>query len=258
MNQPIIDVNVNLSRWPTRRVREDETAVLLAKLKSHGVTQAWAGSLDGLLHKDLAAVNERLAKECTAVGEIQLLPMGSINPTSPDWQEDLRRCVEIHRMRGVRVYPNYHGYKLDHPSFAELLKLCAAKRLIVMLPIQMEDERVMHPLLRVKPVDISPLAQLMPQVAELKLVILNAGKGLLSKVSVLMRAAQVYLDIANLDGLAVVEEALRDIPLERLLFGSHAPMFYFESAVLKLKEAELTQVAMRRIQYDNADELIEI
>ena len=258
MNQPIIDVNVNLSRWPTRRVREDETSVLVAKLKSHGVTQAWAGSLDGLLHKDLAAVNERLARECSAVRDVQLLPVGSINPTSPDWQEDVRRCAETHRMRGVRVYPNYHGYKLDHPSFAELLKLCAAKSLIVMLPIQMEDERVMHPLLRVKPVDITPLTELMQHVPDLKVVILNAGKGLLPKISVLMRGAKVYLDIANLDGLAVVEEALRDIPLERLLFGSHSPMFYFESALLKLKEAELTQVAMRRIQYANAAELIKI
>lgn len=256
MNQSIIDVNVNISRWPTRRLREDETPELAAKLKSYGVTQAWVGSLDGLLHKDLAAVNERLAKECVAVSNVQLFPIGTINPTTPDWQEDVRRCVDVHHMCGVRVYPNYHGYKLDHPNFAELLKLCAAKRLIVMLPIQMEGERVMHPLLRVKPIDIGPLTELLPHVPDLKLVILNAGKVLLPKISVLMRAAKVYLDIANLDGLAVVEEALRDIPLERLLFGSHSPMFYFESALLKLKEAELTQVAMQRIQFANASELV--
>ncbi len=256
MNQPIIDVNVNLSRWPTRRIREDETPVLVSKLKSHGVRQAWAGSLDGLLHKDLAAVNERLASQCSSVRDLQLLPIGSINPLSPNWQEDVRRCAELHRMRGVRVHPNYHGYKLDHPNFAELLKLCAAKRLMLMLPIQMEDERVMHPLLRVKPVDVTFLTELMPQVPELKLVILNAGKGLLPKVSALVRNANVSLDIANLDGLAVIEDALRDIPLNRLLFGSHAPLFYFESALLKLKEAELTQAATQRIMSSNAEELL--
>ncbi len=257
MSLPIIDVNVNLSRWPTRRLPADETRTLVALLQAHGVQQAWASSFDGLLHKDLSAVNQRLAKECQDISQLSMLPIGSINPTAPDWQEDLRRCHEVHRMRGVRVHPNYHGYALDHPSFAEFLKLAEARRLLVMLPIQMEDERVMHPLLRVKPVDIDPLKQLLPQFPQLRLVILNAGKSLLvSQLAPLTRKANVYIDIATLDGLTVIEDAVRDIPLERILFGSHAPLFYFESALLKLKEAELTQSAMRRILSENAQSLL--
>ena len=33
MSDSLIDVNVNLSHWPTRRVRGDETKDLVAKLK---------------------------------------------------------------------------------------------------------------------------------------------------------------------------------------------------------------------------------
>ena len=55
------------------------------------------------------------------------------------------------------MIPGYHGYKLDDPRFTELLKLATTHRLAVQIALILEDERTQNLLLRVPPVDITPL-----------------------------------------------------------------------------------------------------
>ena len=257
MTGPLIDVNVNLSRWPTRRVRGDEPGELAAKLRSHGVVEAWAGSLDGLLHKDLAAVNARLAHECRKQEGLRLVPFGSVNPLLPDWEEDLRRCAEEHRMPGIRLHPNYHGYALDHPAFVRLLRLAAERRLIVAIALVMEDERMMHRLFQVPAVDPGPLADLVPRIAGLRLLLLNALRTLRGEaLAKLLDAGDVSVEIAMLEGVGGVGRLLEEVPADRVLFGSHAPCFYFESALLKLQESPLAPSQLRAVRQENARRLL--
>ena len=249
----LIDVNVNLSRWPLRRLPCDDTAALVAKLRANGVTQAWAGSFDTLLHRDLAAVNARLADECRRHGKGLLVPFGSVNPKLPEWEDDLRRCAEEHHMPGIRLHPNYHGYKLDDPDFAKLLRLATERGLVVQLALIMEDRRMMHPLLQVEPPDVTPLTGVVKKTPGLRLVLLNSmnvlrGQSLLN----LLQAGDVCVEIAMLEGVGGVASLLTQAPASRVLFGSHAPLFYFESALLKLKESPLNEEQLRAIRCDNA------
>lgn len=252
----LIDVNVNLSRWPLRSLPLDNPAALVARLRQQGVTQAWAGSFDGLLSKDLANVNTRLAAECRRHGRGLLLPFGSINPQLPDWEEELRRCAEQHQMPGIRLHPNYHGYKLEDPDFARLLRLAADRGLIVQLVLVMEDERMMHPLLRVEPVDTTPLAKIIQRTPGLRLVFLNAlGKTRGQPLLELLTAGEVYVEISMLEGVGGITNLLAQVPADRVLFGSYAPLFYFESSLLKLKESPLTADQLRALQSGNARRL---
>ncbi|EPR70141.1 hypothetical protein ADIWIN_3785 [Winogradskyella psychrotolerans RS-3] len=113
----VIDTNVNLFDWPFRKLKYGETDALLAKLSKHRVEKAWAGSFEALFHKDINGVNERLAKECKQKGKGMLLPFGTVNLAWPDWEEDLRRCDEVYKMPGVRIYPIYQTFDPSHPDF---------------------------------------------------------------------------------------------------------------------------------------------
>jgi uncharacterized protein len=255
----IVDTNVNLSRWPFRRLSGDEPALLLAKLRKHNVAQAWSGTFDGIFHKDIAGANTRLVKDCRAHGQGVLLPFGSINPKLPDWQEDLRRCHEDHKMRGIRLHPNYHGYDLRDPAFAELLRLAASRGLIVQLALCMEDERTQHPLMRVAPVDLTPLAELAGAEPKLKLLILNCYPQIKpEQLTRLIPAGNVYFELSMVERVGAVARLIEDFTLERVLFGSHSPFFYFDSAELKVKEAGLSEAQTQAILEGNARRLLSL
>jgi len=253
----IVDVNVNLSRWPFRRLPCDETPKLIEKLQASGVRQAWAGSFDGLLHRDVDGVNSRLAEECGKQRAGLLVPFGSVNPKLPDWREDVRRVAEKYHMPGILLHPNYHGYTLDDPVFAELLTLAERRGLIVELAVRMEDTRTQHPLVQVPDVDLKPLADLVAARPKLRLVLLNAMKALRGPLlDGLMKARNVYVEIAMLEGVGGISKLLEGFPLERLLFGSGLPFFNIESALLKLRESELTREQTAAITQGNAQRLL--
>jgi len=238
----IIDTNVNLSRWPFRRLSGDETPDLVARLRKQNVAQAWAGSFDGILHKDIGGVNARLAADCNTHGKGLLVPFGSINPKLPDWQEDVRRCAKDYRMPGIRLHPNCHGYELTDPVFAELLNVAAASGLIVQLAVSMEDVRTQHPLMRVPPVDLSPLVQVVKSQPSTRLLLLNWWPALRGeRIRLLADAREVYFDLSMLEGIEGVARLVEQLPPERIVFGSNFPLFYFESALLKVQESGLPE-----------------
>src|SRR6266704_4891427 len=174
----IIDTNVNLFNWPFRALKYRDTKALVAKLKKHRVIEAWAGSFEALLSKDMSGVNTRLTDECRTHGPGFLIPFGSVNLAWPDWQEDVRRCHEVHKMPGLRTYPGYQPFDLDHPAMENLVKMTADRGLILQVVFGMEDPRVHHPTINVGPVTFAPLLQAVQSAPNAKVELLHfSGSG---------------------------------------------------------------------------------
>ena len=252
----MIDVNVSLFQWPFRRLPHDETDQLVTKLKSVGVTKAWVGSFEAILHEEVDGVNRRLTEECKQQGDGLFVPFGCVNPTLPDWKEDVRRCQDKYKMPGVRLHPNYHGYTLDSELFSQLLAECHERELIVQISLRMEDVRTQHPLVQVPDVDVKPLLDLLPNFPGVKIVLLNSQRSVRSPlVTQLTKAGNVYYDFAMLEGIGGVGKFIEEVPYQRVLFGSHFPFFYFESSLLRLKESDLGETIRAAIASGNAAKL---
>jgi predicted TIM-barrel fold metal-dependent hydrolase len=162
-------------------------------------------------------------------------------------------------MAGIRLHPNYHGYSLDDPAFAELLGEASRQGLIVQVALKMEDERTLHPLIKSLPTtDAAPLGTLLTREPRAKVVLLNAlGDVRTEPLKRLIASGRLWVDIAMMEGAAGLERLVAQIGVERILFGSFAPFFYAEAAHLKLKESALTPEQLGAIREGNARQLVD-
>ena len=252
----MIDTNVSIGHWPFHKLPGSQPTSVTASLERNGIHQAWVNNLEGLFDRDITSVNQRLVEFCGQAPSGLLVPFGTINPTLPAWEEDLQRCVVAHKFRGIRLHPGAHGYDLNHPALAPLLALAAERNLIVQLVVMMEDERTQHPVFRIPAVDLAPLPQLVKTIPSLRLVVLNAFRKLtLDDAATLAASGRVWFDIAMLEGVDRVSALVEKVGAERILFGSHFPLFYIESAVLKLRETMLPGTIVEMIKVKNAQKL---
>ncbi len=263
----ITDTNINLFQWPFRRLKYSQTDLMLAKLRKHRINQAWAGSYEALFHKDLAGVNFRLAEECRERGEGMLIPFGTVNVGWPGWEEELRRCHEQYHMPGIRIYPGYQAFDLDHSDFRSFLQVMTERGMILQIACDMEDARVHHPLIEVRDISMDLLPGLVKAVPELKVQLLywnhKVGHNLLER---LIADTFVVFDTSRIESSGGVGRLIDGnpwfgnpvtIPANRILFGSHVPYFPVEANILKLFESPLTLEQISAIVSDNANHLLD-
>src|SRR5262245_39035713 len=118
-------------------------------------------------------VNTRLAQECRTHAPGFLVPFGSVNLAWPDWEEDVRRCHEVHKMPGLRIYPGYQPFDLDHPAMESLLRMASERSLVLQVVFGMEDPRVHHPIINVGPVTFAPLLKAVKAAPNAKLQLVH-------------------------------------------------------------------------------------
>jgi hypothetical protein len=168
-------------------------------------------------------------------------------------------------MPGIRLYPAYHGYALDDIEFARLIAEAAKRRLLVQIVLRLEDERVHHQALVIGALDVEPLVELLKRLPEAKVQLINSAGPLLgNNVPALVRDTQVTFDIAATEGNGGVGRLIEGkntsykgaIPVKRLAFGSHAPFFPCESALMKLFESPLSRDQLEKLMHANARRLI--
>lgn len=243
-----IDVNVSLGHWPFQRFLQDSAAKLSKHLASEGISLALVSSIESVFYPDPDVYNKLLLKKLKPYSG--LMPVMVVNPARSDWKERLEEYTGFQKVGAVKIFPNYHNYSLSAGFVKNLMNELDKKKIVLMIQMRVEDERNQYPLLKTAGVNykkIIKIANCFPRIPVLCLCpYCNEA------ISLVEETKNVYVDISFAERLNTVDVLLKEIPADRLLFGSHTPFLYTRSAVMKVRNAEVSKENLKLITFTNA------
>lgn len=254
----MIDINAYLGHFAFRQLRYNTAGGLLRLMDRAGIERAAVSSAAAITYRNAHSGNEEIAAEVK--GRSRLIPFAVLNPAYAGWRDDLKICHEQFGMKGLRLYPRWHGYKLTDAPCLELIHTAAARGMLVTIPIRVEDRRQQSWLADVPDVAHDEIAAAMKAAPEARFVLMN-GSGFAG--SVLGRAgnglpANYSIEISLLTAMIANEigQLLATLGEDRIVFGTGAPFHYPEPAVLKLEVLDVAERVKEKIRRGNALKLL--
>ena len=240
----IFDVNAWLGVWPFRSLRHNTPEKLVARMDRAGIDVAAVSQIEAVFHRNPQPANEKLAESVAPFGD-RFVTMATINPTIPNWRDDLAMCHETLGMRGVRLFPQYQGYEVAGPETRAVLEACAERGLAASIPHRLEDTREHHWIDPGKTVGLDQIADLVAAVPTATLIVPN-GRGfphsaLWQRTELRDKAWYVDTSLAevhyvlhrDLSRTRELAEFIDQGGAEHLLFGTHLPFSYAGPALVK-------------------------
>lgn len=250
----IVDHNVHLGDWFRRPARLSEHD-LADVLGTRGVSKVLAGRLEALWYEDPHDAN-RIPRPKSPAGSIEVVPVPVIDPTIVTWPDELARLSRIGPLPVVRLFPNYHRYSPTSPEASKLFEALAARKIVAQVVVRMEDPRRQHKSAQVPDVSVAEIADAAARHPSLR-VLISCATGLeLSRLSSRLSTLKgLWADTSCVEGLGGVPSLLKSAWGDRLVFGSHCPLFIPYAAIARVL-LDLDDASAERILATNARALL--
>jgi len=250
----LIDINTYIGHWPFRQLRHNTARALVGQMDRRGIDRAVVASIHGIFYKNVHPANEELARE-TRRYRNRLIPFATLSPTYPGWEEDLRRCADDLDLCGIRLYPQYHGYRLTDAAAQDLIDAATELGWAVQVPMRVVDRRQRHPWDLAEDLPPAAFEEILSLRPRTRWMILN-GLGL--DGSHLPSDAHVLIEISRMTSVLqrTIPALLETAGPEHLAFGTGMPFKVPEPALLKLEILDAPDPVKERIAGRNAAEML--
>jgi len=245
----MIDINVSYGTWPFHSAGFQRIGDLEEHLTTCGISTALVSHIGAVWNPDVDGYNQALIRECSNIPG--LVPIPVINPA---WPLPLNKTHDSENSPGVRVYPSYHGYSLNDPVMDALVDYVLARDLVLFIQMRLEDERMQHPLARVKAVSVGDILAFHTRFPHLQIVCLNAYLPEVRQIA--EQSNRIGFDTAFCEWLFTMECMLEVLPPENIYLGTHSPFLYTQAGILKVTQSRIAGPTIKQITTGNAARLL--
>jgi predicted TIM-barrel fold metal-dependent hydrolase len=251
----ILDINAYLGPFAFRALRHNTASGLLGLMDSKKIDKAVVSSAAAITYRNTQPGNEDVAAEAGRHRD-RLIPFAVINPSYAGWGDDLETCHDGLGMRGLRLYPKWHRYSLSDPCCLDLVHAATERRMVISIPVRVEDVRQRSWLVDVPEVPLAELAALVTACPEARFVFLN-GLGFVNSPLGKQDGglpANYLIEISRMDSVLADEigQLVANLGAERLVFGTGMPFNSPDPALLKMEVLAATEAEKEKILGRNA------
>ena len=270
-----IDIHAYIGHWPFRQLRGNTCEELVAQMDRFGVHKTVVSNIHGIFYKNTQSANDELYQAIQSYRE-RFIPFAVINPTYADWEYDLDVCHRKYGMRGLRLYPQYHGYDMTDSACIELVEMARDRGMAVAFSLRVVDLR-QRSWLDVQKVrfdekiydeqlTLDDVASVVKMVPDAKYIVLHARLGVFEKEDSenILKQAEIVFDTVRGSGCGIVGPNAYDIlgtiekyGKDKLAFGTATPFMDYVSPFLRIEVMEeIDDETKKLIWYGNANRII--
>ncbi len=261
----LIDSNAYIGHWPFRYRRFNTCQSLLDKrMEKFGVDISLISNLNGIFYKNTQKANEELYNEIHSDKKYadHFIPFAIINPIYNGWKADFKVCRQEYGMKGLRLYPKYHGYDLNNPRCVELVKMARDHGMPVSFTLRMVDSRPSSWHDIEEEWSLSDVIPIIERVPDAKYMILNVANStnLNKEEAAMLKKADAVLDTSGraLSDMGVLIQTYGE---EKLVFGTHSPMLDYCTGLLRIESLqpnEADENAKEKMRSGNIMDFLEL
>ena len=247
-----IDLNGFCGKWPYWPMDVTTTEGLVSMLDRFHIDQVAAASTMGVFLE--CEDGNRHTAEVMAEAGTRVIGFAIVSPVN-----EKEACYQLARwhaagMKGIRLFPQHHGYRLDDdPFLADILDMAGILDLPVLIPVRLIGNWSL-PVLDVR--ELGPIVERHPR-TQFIIGAVNYGE-LRDALAVLRSHENVGMETSCFQAAEGIEKLVSRIGAERVYLGTGLPLQYPAAGLAKITHADISQDDKALILGGNAQRLLSL